>query len=66
VLDAALFGAVLAARLDSGATAAFSTVFRATVPVMALALILGLLMREKPLSEEMVQIANGAAEAPEY
>lgn len=65
-LGAALFGTILAARLDSGTVAAFATGFRATVPFIAVTLVLGLLMLEKPLSDEMAQIVAGTAEAPEY
>jgi hypothetical protein len=43
---------------------AFAAVFRLTVPFMAAALVLGLIMRERPLSTE--DIAQGTAEAPEY
>jgi EmrB/QacA subfamily drug resistance transporter len=65
---AALFGTVLAAGLHAAepSAAAFHRVFLLTVPFMALALALGLVMREKPLSREMVEIAEGKAEAPEY
>jgi hypothetical protein len=41
-------------------------VFLLTVPLMALALVLALVMREKPLSVEIAEIAEGKAEAPEY
>jgi MFS family permease len=47
------------------ALAAVAAVFRWTVPFMALALVLALAMREKPLSEEMIE-AQGKAEVPEY
>lgn len=68
---AALFGAVLTAQLgDAPTTAAtvdaFQTVFFWTVPFMILALIASLAMKEKPLSDEMMDIAQGKAEAPEY
>jgi hypothetical protein len=33
---------------------------------MALALVLAVVMRDKPLSEEMIEVATGKAEAPEY
>jgi hypothetical protein len=36
------------------------------VPFMALALVLALVMREQPLSEEMIEVARGEAEVPEY
>ena len=45
---------------------AFAAVFRWTVPFMALALVLTLVMREKPLSEEMIEVVEGRAEVPEY
>jgi preprotein translocase subunit SecG len=65
---AALSGAVLAHALSAGGTAAaaYQSVFFWTVPFMALALILALLMPEKPLSEEMIEVAEGKAEVPEY
>jgi hypothetical protein len=31
-----------------------------------LSLVLGLVMREKPLSEEMIDVAEGKVEVPEY
>jgi EmrB/QacA subfamily drug resistance transporter len=65
---AALFGTVLTAGLHVAApsAAAFHRVFLLTVPFMAVALVLALVMREKPLSAEIVEIAEGKAEAPEY
>ncbi len=70
-LGAAVFGAILAAALPATPTTAayvpaFAAVFRWTVPFMALALVLALAMREKPLSEEMIEVAKGEAEIPEY
>jgi EmrB/QacA subfamily drug resistance transporter len=70
-LGAVVFGAILAADLPATPTAAayvpaFAAVFRWTVPFMALALVLALAMREKPLSEEMIEVAKGEAEVPEY
>jgi len=70
-LGAALFGALLAAGLGTAPARlayvpAFDAVFRWTVPFMGLALVLALVMREKPLSEEMIEVAQGTAEAPEY
>jgi len=41
-------------------------VFGWTVPFMALSLVLALIMREKPLSAEMVEVAQGKVEVPEY
>jgi hypothetical protein len=43
---------------------AFDAVFRWTVP--GLALILALVIPEKPLSEELIEVAQGRAEAPGY
>lgn len=71
---AALFGAILASMLtDLGShttanevAGAFGTVFFWTLPFLALSFVLALLMREKPLSEEMVQVAEGKVEVPEY
>lgn len=71
-LGAALFGALLSARLGEGIPAlatrvhAFQSVFLWTVPFMAAALVCSLAMREKPLSEEMREVAEGKVEAPEY
>jgi MFS family permease len=59
-LGAALFGAIL------DATHSFHTVFLWTVPFAVVALIAALAMREKPLSEEMMLVADGTVEAPEY
>lgn len=44
----------------------FDKVFFYTIPFMILSLILALIMKEKPLSDEMVKIADGSVEAPEY
>jgi len=64
---AALFGAVLAHGLTAGHSVhAYQHVFAWTIPFMALALVLALVMREKPLSEEMIEVATGNAEVPEY
>jgi hypothetical protein len=65
-LGAALCGAILADALPGGAVAAYHAVFAWTVPFMALALVLGLLMPEKPLSQEMIEVAEGKVEVPEY
>jgi len=71
-LGAALFGAILDAALGDGspsaATAvhAFQTVFLWTVPFMLIALVAAVAMGEKPLSQEMMQVASGEVEAPEY
>jgi len=64
---AALFGAILAHHLAAGpAAAAYQAVFAWTIPFMVLALILAVIMPEKPLSEEIADLAAGRAEAPEY
>jgi EmrB/QacA subfamily drug resistance transporter len=64
---AALFGAVLAHGLTSGAAAhAYQAVFAWTIPFMGLAFILAVIMPEQPLSEEMIEVAAGHAEVPEY
>lgn len=65
-----MFGAILAANLGSAPTladsvAAYETVFRWTIPFMVVSLILGQVMREKPLSGEMVVVAEGKTEVPE-
>jgi EmrB/QacA subfamily drug resistance transporter len=70
-IGAALFGSILAAALPARPTPAdyvpaFATVFRWTIPFMILALVLALAMPEKPLSEEMIEVAQGQAEVPEY
>ncbi|MET9250332.1 MDR family MFS transporter [Nonomuraea sp. NPDC003709] len=65
---AALFGTILTHAMGHAARPAdaFHTVFLWTLPFMVLALLLGLVMREKPLSEEMVQVVEGKIEVPEY
>ena len=64
---AALFGAVLAHGLAAGHSVhAYQSVFAWTIPFMVLALVLALVMRERPLSEEMIEVAAGQAEVPEY
>jgi MFS family permease len=64
---AALFGAILTASLaDAAPEHAFQTVFLAGVPFTIVAFVLAILMREEPLSEEMIEVAEGKAEAPEY
>jgi hypothetical protein len=39
---------------------------RGAGPGGGLSLVLGLVMREKPLSEEMIDVAEGKVEVPEY
>jgi EmrB/QacA subfamily drug resistance transporter len=66
-IGAALFGAILVHGLHAGhAAGAYQAVFAWTVPFMGLALILAVMMPEKPLSEEMIEVAAGKAEVPEY
>ncbi len=45
---------------------AYQAVFACTVPFIGLALALAVIMPEKPLSEEMIEVAEGKAEVPEY
>jgi EmrB/QacA subfamily drug resistance transporter len=69
---AALFGAILAAQTAGHAATAhalvhgFQVVFFWTVPFMVLSLVLALAMREKPLSQEMREVAAGSVDVPEY
>jgi len=66
-LGAAVFGAILAHGLASGHSVhAYREVFGWTVPVVLVSLILALIMREKPLSAEMIVVAEGKVEVPEY
>jgi EmrB/QacA subfamily drug resistance transporter len=66
----AIFSAIFAAATSGAGSvaqaAAFATTFRWTVPLMALSLVLGVIMPEKPLSEEMMEVAEGKVEVPEY
>ncbi|NWE22484.1 hypothetical protein HX803_24905 [Pseudomonas sp. P7548] len=68
---AALFGAVLTSGMAHAVTAearlaAFHSVFHGALILMALALVLAWLLREKPLSPEMVAVAEGRVDVPEY
>ncbi|HEX3749143.1 MAG TPA: hypothetical protein VHW06_01145 [Streptosporangiaceae bacterium] len=68
---AAIFGAILAAELTGVAGSArpahaFAVLLAWTVPFMAVALVLALMMKEKPLSEEMIDVAAGKVEVAEY
>jgi MFS family permease len=68
---AAIFGAILTARLHGAHTiahvaAGYTGLFLGCVPVMALALLLALRLREKPLSDEMIAVAEGRIDIPEY
>jgi hypothetical protein len=44
----------------------YGTVFSWGVPAMAVAFVLSLALREKPLSEQMVDVAAGEIDVPEY
>lgn len=64
---AAIFGAILATSTGVvGSVHSFDKVFLWTVPFMVVSFILAVIMKEKPLSEEMVKVAEGAVEVPEY
>ena len=69
---AALFGAILTSRLGQGAVTihrevvGFQRVFFWAVPFMVLALVLSVAMRERPLSEAMLEVVAGNVEVPEY
>jgi hypothetical protein len=59
-------GALPARPTPADCVPAFGTVFRWTIPFMVLALVLALAMPEKPLSGEMIEVAQAKAEVPEY
>ncbi|GAA4557221.1 MDR family MFS transporter [Planotetraspora kaengkrachanensis] len=68
---AAVFGALLAEGLGAhpslaSTTDAFQSVFFWSTPFMAVSFVLALVMREKPLSDAMIEIAEGKVEVPEY
>lgn len=68
---AAIFGAILTVTLKDSQTlteivGGYHEVFKWAVPFMAISFVLGIIMKEKPLSEEMMKIADGSEEAPEY
>lgn len=64
---AAIFGAILATSAGVvGSVHSFDKVFFWTVPFMVVSFILAVIMKEKPLSEEMVKVAEGSVEVPEY
>jgi MFS family permease len=66
-LGASLFGAILTAGLTHGTPPyAFRTVFTWTVPCMVVAFVSALAMKEKALSDEMMGVAEGKVEVPEY
>jgi hypothetical protein len=45
---------------------AFAVLFGWTVPFMTVALVLALVVKEKPLPEEMIDVAAGTADVAEY
>ena len=45
---------------------ALAVLFGWTVPFMAVALVLALVVKEKPLPEEMIDVAAGTADVAEY
>lgn len=70
---AAVFGTILAGALPepdisdpAARLAAFHSVFCWALPLTAFALVLALLMKERPLSEAVIEIAEGKVEVPEY
>src|SRR6201992_1080808 len=67
----AIFGAILTAELSATAgppplAHSFAVLFGWTVPFMIVALLLALVMKEKPLSDEMIEVASGKVEVAEY
>jgi hypothetical protein len=54
------------ARTTAALTSAFHTVFLWTVPFMGFALFLAVAMKEKPLSDEMREVAAGRVEVAQY
>jgi EmrB/QacA subfamily drug resistance transporter len=72
-VGAAVFGAVLAAAyrqlpdaMPEHAVHAFQSVFVWSLPLMGVALMLAVMMPEKPLSDEVREIAEGKIDVPEY
>ncbi|WP_408519323.1 MDR family MFS transporter [Paraburkholderia sediminicola] len=68
---AAVFGSILTARLARAGNAgemlhAYGSVFVSAAAMMGIALLLALLLREKPLSVEMIEVAEGRVDVPEY
>ncbi|WP_394781728.1 MDR family MFS transporter [Undibacterium sp.] len=68
---AAVFGAILASAMPGQASAeqlmaAFEPVYAWAAWLMLPALILAVRMEEKPLSEQIIEIAEGKLEVPEY
>lgn len=68
---ATIFGAILTAALKNATTltkivSGYHTIFKWAIPFMIVSIVLALIMEEKPLSDEMMKIADGSEEAPEY
>lgn len=66
-----IFSSILAQAVGSqitptAMTHGFAVSFLWIVPVMAVSLLLALMMKEKPLSEEMLAVASGEVEVAEY
>jgi EmrB/QacA subfamily drug resistance transporter len=72
-VGAAVFGAVLAAAyrqlpdaMPEHTVHAFQSLFVWSLPLMGVALMLAVMMPEKPLSDEVREIAKGKIDVPEY
>lgn len=72
-IGSAVFGAILTAGLHHEAAPSVATyahayhnVFLWTAPFMIVSLVIAVVMREKPLSEEMIEVAEGKVEVPGY
>jgi EmrB/QacA subfamily drug resistance transporter len=72
-IGSAVFGAILFAGFHRESAPSVATyvlayhkVFLWTVPFMIVSFVLAMIMREKPLSEEMVEVVEGKIEVPEY
>lgn len=68
---AAVFGAILAANAASSGRAipdiaAFHQVFLWAAPLAAICLVLAVVMEERPLSQEVMEIAEGKIDVQEY
>ena len=72
-IGSAVFGAILTAGLHHQSTPdvatyvhAYHKLFLWTVPFMVVSFVLAVVLREKPLSEEMFEVVEGKIEVPEY
>lgn len=70
-VGSALFGALLADKMQAAASAeqtlaAFHMVFSGAIVLSAIAFLLALLLKEKPMSAEMIEVAEGRVNVPEY